>query len=338
MSVANNFTWSGNGDFRRNLSLGDTSINFGSTSGGTVANAPNLTITVGGFYSLFVTSGSYLKNLTFIAGASTGSVSATYNACGNLTLPSTGMSAFNIFATFLESATITSNGRAINGNQNINGAGITVALADNFNINGRTLTLTQGTFNAANFNVALRSFSSSNTNTRTLNMGSGTWTIENGNWNTTTSTGLTLNPGTSTISMFSGPPVTTQTFNGGGLIYYNLNNGGYAPLTITGNNTFNSITNSVSPTTITFTAGTTQVVSNFGLSGSSGNYITTINSSIPGSQFTLSKSSGTVNAQYLSIQDSNAIGGATWNAVASLNLGNNSGWFFSGGNMLLMFM
>lgn len=81
--------------------------------------------------------------------------------------------------------------------------------------------------------------------------------------------------------------------------------------------------------TITFTAGTTTTVTDFTLSGTAGNLVT-INSSVPGTQFTLSKASGEVVASYLRIQDSNATGGATWNAYNGTNtdLGNNSGWLF----------
>jgi len=47
-------------------------------------------------------------------------------------------------------------------------------------------------------------------------------------------------------------------------------------------------------------------------------------------QATLSKSSGTVSVDYLSIQDSNATGGATWTAGAnSVDAGNNTGWIFT---------
>jgi hypothetical protein len=128
-----------------------------------------------------------------------------------------------------------------------------------------------------------------------------------------------------------------RSFAGGGLTYYNLNQGSAGALIISGSNTFNDITNTVQPSTVTFTAGTTQTVSNFSLAGTAGNLVT-INSSSTGSQFTLSKASGTVNAQFLSIRDSNATGGATWNALFSTNLGNNTGWIFPGGNMFLMFM
>ena len=50
----------------------------------------------------------------------------------------------------------------------------------------------------------------------------------------------------------------------------------------------------------------------------------------PGTQATLSKSSGIVSVDYLSIQDSNATGGATWNAGANcVDAGNNTGWIFT---------
>ena len=80
--------------------------------------------------------------------------------------------------------------------------------------------------------------------------------------------------------------------------------------------------------TITFTAGTTTTVTNFTLSGTAGNLVT-INSSSQGTQFTLSKASGAVSVDYISIEDCNATGGATWDAGGnSSNVNNNSGWTF----------
>lgn len=83
------------------------------------------------------------------------------------------------------------------------------------------------------------------------------------------------------------------------------------------------------PMTVSFEAGSITTVTNFTLAGSAGNLVT-INSTIPGTQFTLSKSSGNVVANYLRIQDSNATGGAYWDATngTNVNLGNNSGWDF----------
>jgi hypothetical protein len=82
-------------------------------------------------------------------------------------------------------------------------------------------------------------------------------------------------------------------------------------------------------TTIIFEAGSTTTVTNFTMSGVSGN-LATIKSSVTGTQFTLTKATGTVTANYLAIQDSNATGGAYWDATngTNLNLGNNTGWNF----------
>jgi hypothetical protein len=56
-------------------------------------------------------------------------------------------------------------------------------------------------------------------------------------------------------------------------------------------------------------------------------------SSTPGSQATLSKSTGVVSCDYLSIQDSAATGGAKWYAGAnSIDVSNNTGWIFAASN------
>ena len=71
-------------------------------------------------------------------------------------------------------------------------------------------------------------------------------------------------------------------------------------------------------------------MSAFTASGTAGNLLT-LQSSSSGSQFTLSKSSGTVLVGYLSIQDSNAIGGAQWRAgTTSTFVSNVTGWLLLG--------
>ena len=81
--------------------------------------------------------------------------------------------------------------------------------------------------------------------------------------------------------------------------------------------------------TLQLKAGTTNTVGSFVTTGTTLKYL---QSTIPGTQATISDASGTNSVTYLSIQDSNAIGGATWNAFASnanIDNGNNLGWFFS---------
>jgi len=80
-------------------------------------------------------------------------------------------------------------------------------------------------------------------------------------------------------------------------------------------------------TTITFEAGSTTTVTNFTITGEAGASVT-INSSVPGTQFTLTKATGTTNANYLNIQDSN-VASAFFSNLTSIDLGNNTGWNFT---------
>jgi hypothetical protein len=341
MADARNFTWTGTGGFRRNMSPNNSNVQFGQTLGGSASNAPNLTITGGG-NTLQISPGSWFRNIDFTGSTTTvTSISTAMFVTGNLTL-ATGGTYTLLAPTFRASGTLTSSGRSL-GAVGINAAGGTVTLADALTTDA--FSITAGTFNAAGFNVTspVINLVPAGASTRTVNMASGTWTCTGSTttaWNASPTTNLTLSPGTSTISMTG---ASAKTFVGGGLTYYNLNQGGAGALTISGSNTFNNITNTTQPATVTFTAGTTQTVSNFGLSGTAGNLIT-INSSTAGSQFTLSDPSGTVFVQNVSIQDSNATGGATWLAPTNrgnVNVSNNTGWIFTPisatGNMLMMF-
>jgi hypothetical protein len=80
--------------------------------------------------------------------------------------------------------------------------------------------------------------------------------------------------------------------------------------------------------TVKLKAGVTSTVGVFATSGTNQKYL---QSTLAGTQATLSQASGTVNASNLTIKDINATGGATWNALwANNNVdeGNNSGWIF----------
>jgi hypothetical protein len=78
--------------------------------------------------------------------------------------------------------------------------------------------------------------------------------------------------------------------------------------------------------TIQFKAGTTNTVLDFFTTGTTQKYL---QSTIPGTQATIYQTTGDNSVSYLTIQDSNATGGATWQAYASnfnINAGNNTGW------------
>lgn len=82
--------------------------------------------------------------------------------------------------------------------------------------------------------------------------------------------------------------------------------------------------------TVQLKDGATSTVGVFTTSGTSQKYL---QSTLAGTQATLSQASGTVSASYLTIKDINATGGATWNAFYSngnSDDGNNTGWNFGG--------
>jgi hypothetical protein len=80
--------------------------------------------------------------------------------------------------------------------------------------------------------------------------------------------------------------------------------------------------------TIKLKAGATTTVNVFATSGTNQKFL---QSTTPGTQATLSQASGTVDASYLTIQDINATGGATWLAYtdqSNTDAGNVDGWNF----------
>lgn len=73
-------------------------------------------------------------------------------------------------------------------------------------------------------------------------------------------------------------------------------------------------------------AGTTHTVNGEVLFNGTPDAPISIGSMESGQQATIVKASGTVNAQYVILQDNNATGGAAFNADQALNNGNNTGW------------
>lgn len=288
-------------------------------------------------------------------------VSAAITLSGSLTLVSGMTYSATARITFNATATITTAGKTMHA-FTVNGAGITVGLGDayTFSTAAASCNITQGTFNTNNFNITGTSTNANNiinisgASTRTVNLGSSTLTfaVNSGDvWNASTTANLTFNAGTSSL-VFTG----AGTFQGGSLTYNNLTMSNSGTKTINGANTFNTLTlsgttsitgsntvttlaNGASPATFTFTAGTTTTLTNWNVSGTAGNLVTI--QSATAASHTLSKASGTVNADYLSISRSTATGGAVWNAGDnSIDNGNNSGWIFGARpntNFLIMF-
>ena len=240
----------------------------------------------------------------------------TWSYSGNMTLTATNNLNYALI----------SSGKTLANNLNINAAAGTITLLDTLTLTG-DLTFTAGTFTTGNNNISAAGYALSTVSAKTINLGSSTVTATGSGtcWSFGTTTGLTFNRGTSTIVLSN---TGTSTFAGGALTYYNLTIGGLASqVTITGNNTFNNITNTVQPASVLFAAGTTTTFTNFNLNGTAGNLITI--GSATAASHTLSKASGTVSVNYVSISRSTATGGAIWNAVNSSNGLNNTGWVFT---------
>ena len=314
-------------------STGTRTFNTGTTGTITEANALSFNITAGTDI-VTILNNHALRSLNFtgFAGSFTTNNRTIY---GNLTV-SSGMTLVSGTSTTTFVATSGTQTITTNGNTTIdfpitqNGVGGTVQLQDNLTIGAtRTYTLTNGTLNVNGKTLTTGIFSSSNSNTRVLNLGTNGKIAVNGGNFTATVTGFTFS-GTGTISMDF---ATAKTFAGGGGVYpYTLNQGGAGTLTITGANTFDNITDTVQPCTITFPANTTTTVNNFNVNGTAGNLVS-LQSSTPGTRYTLSRNLVLdpffINVNYVDVRDAIGSPDLKWYVGKnSVNSGNNLQIYF----------
>jgi len=324
------------------------SVNTGALS---EANSISYNFTGGTYALTFLATTAYTaRNVDFTGYAGTWNATSGVSIYGNLKL-STGMTlsasiSVMTFAGTSGTQQITTNAKTIDFPLTFNGVGGTRRLEDALTMgSSRTATLTNGTLDLNGKTLTVGTRFTTVTGTKNLTFNGGTLVCPDANttsFNNAAPTGFTTTAGTGvgTISMTA---ATAKTFVGGGSTYNcTLNQGGAGALTITGSNTFSNITNTVQPASVLFTAATTNIFSNFSLSGTAGNLIT-IGSNIAANH-TLSKASGTVSVSNCSISRSSATGGATWNAANSTDGGNNTGWIFgvgpsyvAGGQFLVFF-
>ena len=309
--------------------------------------------TTGSYTLTLFSTGLTSKNLNFTGFSGTWSPVAAGTAFiyGDLILSSTMTMPNTSFIFSLASTgtqTITSNGKGFDNPILIDGIGGIKRLVDAFTMNTpRSITHANGTLdlNGKVLSAGTSYVTSAGTKNITFNAGtilcpSATTTA----FNNAVPTGFTTTAGTGTgkISMTG---TTAKTFVGGGSTFNcTLSNDGAGALTISGSNTFTTIANGVQPTAFVFPISVTQTVTNWNVSGTAGNLVT-ITSGTAGTAATLSKASGIVSSNYLSLKDSAATGGASWYAGAnSTNVSGNSGWIFTappvvaaGGNFFFMF-
>lgn len=230
------------------------------------------------------------------------------------------------------SHTVKMNGKSFTVANTIEAPGGTYTFVDNF-VSTNTFTHSFGTITAlANFTVNV--FSCSNSNTRAVNMGPGTWTM-NGTGNvfsTNTGTNLTFNADTSTLVIANTSAVTKSVTQGSQILYAVTVIGGGGGITSFGSN-FRVTNFNCNPTASTIlqfaNAGNAiTVTGDWNVNGIAGTLLV-ITSTSAGNQFTFTKASGLVTSRYVSIKDSVATGGASFQAVNSTDAGNNTGWVFS---------
>lgn len=296
----------------------------------TEANAISFRV-IAGNQTLTISGNILNLDLTGSSGTITNSTRIIY---GDLSLGGrslgTGVGVTTFGSTSATPRTITAGGGTIFCPIAFNGVGGKWVLQGALGVQTNGITHTNGTLD-------LNGFTLTNTATYTTGVGTKNLTFNGGilllsasgtPFNNAQPTGFTTTKGTGD-GKIRFTSASTKTFAGGGSTFNCIvSNDGVGALTITGNNTIDTLANGVQPTTFSFTAGTTTTINNWNVSGTAGNLVTI--GSATAASHTLSKSSGTVSANFLSISRSSATGGAAWYAGAnSTNGGNNTGWIFA---------
>ena len=230
---------------------------------------------------------------------------------------------------------ITTNGKTWAG-VNVNSPGGTVKLIDNFTCGtSRTITLTNGTFDANNKNITCGSITASGSASKTLTLGSGTITTTSGVGASTAVSNLTVTSNTATITCSSDSTIgfdgITATF--GGTV---TQNGAPRFCGVYGTTTVGNLTIANAPTTTQPTdklalSGNLTVTGTLALAGGTSVTQRAVVASFPfpgGIQRTLS--AGTVTGLTdIDFRGINATGAANWTTGTRLgDCGNNAGITF----------
>lgn len=312
-------------------------INTRTITAGSLAIPANIAVTAGsGSFSFTNATPTNLDFTGFTGPMQTGAVTIS----GNLTLGS-GMSVPSTTnaLTLTGNCTLTSNGVTIDRPLTINAPSSTVQLADNLTLGAtRTLLLTAGTFNTANFDVDCGTLRVAGNTTRTLTMGSSDITVRavdsvGGPLRATTSTNLTITANTATLHVIGG--ATQSTLTCGGLNWngmsVHLTGGGAGAFRMDDSGTFNGMTRDTPPQTLLFESGQTFTFSSWSGDGTLGNLMT-LGSSTTAAHNLVKAGGGTVTLAYQDISYSDASPANDWIASdgTSVNTGNNTGWDFGG--------
>jgi len=349
MADLTNFSFTGTSNVRFTNIAGAFAVQHGTTSG---SETQALSFAFGSNPTTLTLGASWILDLTLLSGF-TSSSSPTFSPTtlsiygsylDQTTQSFTAPVALNLVATLKTTnyITVTSNIPPTTVTVNA-GSGVTYKLLTQAFFS--TLNI-QSSFDSNSINfTAQSSFNVSGSNTKTLTLNS-ILTIFSGSF-TDSSSSTTYNLTGSTIKYSN-----TGTFNApNGTFPYVLLDGLTSNTTLTiggsGSNptiTTLAITSGSNKRIIAIFAGSTLNVTNLSIDGTA-SATNNLQSTTAGTQATISKSSGTITTNYLTIKDSAATGGANWLAPANygnVNNGNNTGWNFgaytlSTGNFLMFF-
>jgi hypothetical protein len=267
-------------------------------TGGTETNSPNFYVTAGADDINFNAAGRKYGTIDFSNGGTStfnGSFQSgnwVFTVYGSLILTSS-ISGFTTSTSFSGPITfgstsgtksVTTAAQTYPVPLTFNGIGGTWLCADALTTSG-ALTLTNGTLQSGGYLITSSTFTSTGAGTRSLDLSNGSIILTGAGAAWTTS-GTNFSAGANDVIYLNG--ASAQTFAGGGFTFGNLAIDGSGVKTITGNNTFFNIVNTVSPASVTFAASSTNTFSNFNLNGTSGNLVT-LRSTVPGTQYTLVK-------------------------------------------------
>lgn len=325
--------WSTAGSWTSRVPLPQDNVIVDSGASGTItADMPRLGADVD--FTGFVGTASFASTANTIYGS--------INLASGMTI--SGTQALTLSAR--SSKTITSNTKSFSQAVTITAPSGTYTLADAFNSSGFLTTQTAGTFLSASFSITAAGVSFLAGTTVTL----GTSIV-----NTTSTTAAVVLVTFSTTCILSAASATFVVFNAsansrsmqlgnqtiGTLTYTVAGSTGDLSFPINmgtvGTLNFSDASNARS---LLLTAGSAMtILTSFNVFGTAGKLMTI--GSVTAAGHTLSKASGIVSCDYLSISRSTAQGGARWYAgINSTDGGNNSGWIFTGppgnGAMLML--
>lgn len=300
------FTFNGVGStfqLQDNLTTGITRIT--ALTNGTLdltGNGGNWTLTTG----LFQTTNSNVRSIAF--------------GTGNITVIGSGLvwlttTATNFSYTGTPTINVSNNSATA---ATVSTGAMTPAQALDFNFTTGTYALTEFTTTSVYRSINFTGFAGTIANNARIIYGSATF-----------STGMTLTAGTN-ITTFASTSAGNTITSAGKTLDFPLTFDGVGgvwtcqdALTLGSTRALTMVNG-----TLNLKSGATSTVGSFVTTGSNQKYL---GSSTPGTQATISDASGTNDVSYLTIQDSNAVGGATWNAFVNqqnVDAGNNDGWDF----------